>query len=466
MKKGLVLVLILLMVVSVFTGCTNKVAEPTNNQEKEDVVTDVLVIGGGGAGLVAAITAAEEGANVILIEKLPAVGGNTIISATGITASDTALHEAAGIPFTVEDHIKRTMEAGKDLPNLELVTLLAESSNDAYEWLLSMGLEYKLNEEEPWWIVPVEGHYGSQLIAAFKNEAAKYDNLEIRLENKATELIVEDNKVVGAKVESKDGEYTIKANAVVMATGGFGNAPELIGEYNPKFKNSFSVMSTVGPTGEGFKMAVAVGAGTVDMEYHQMRPLATPGYWIRETVINEEGGGILVNKEGVRFVNETLKPLALVPEILSQIDREGYIIFDADVAATKNGTAAIDKARMIEANTVEELATALGLSPEAVKATIDAFNEGEDEFGRETVGKVAVAPFYGVKVTPASHYTMAGLTFNKDAQIIDESGKPIEGLFGAGEILGGLYGSGRVAGNNTLDDIVFGKIAGMKAAGK
>ncbi|AKL94322.1 fumarate reductase flavoprotein subunit [Clostridium aceticum] len=469
-NKTLLTLGILILSFALLVGCAKPPVQADDPApqapEVSDIETDVLVIGGGGAGLVSAITAAENGAKVVLVEKMPMVGGNTMISATGFTASDTALHEEAGVPFTVEDHINRTMDMGKDIPDEELVRLLAEESNAVYEWLTSLGLSYKLNEDEPWWIIPTEGHYGAQLVAAFQNEAAKHSDLEIRLNNKATELVVEDGNVVGAKVEDKDGNvYTIKANAVVLATGGFGNAPDLIGEYNPKFAGAHNVMSTAGPTGDGFRMATAVGAATRDMEYHQMRPLATPGYWIRESVISQEGlGGVLVNKDGERFANETLRPLDLVPEVLAQKDSVAYVIFDADVYATNNGKAAVERGGMIEADTIEELAEKLGLDAEVVAATVAAYNEGQDEFDRETMGKVTTAPFYGVEVAPSSHYTMGGLVFNRNAEILDEAGNPILGLYGAGEILGGLYGPGRLAGNNTLDDVVFGKIAGKNAA--
>ncbi|WP_026477761.1 FAD-dependent oxidoreductase [Alkaliphilus transvaalensis] len=466
MKKGLILSLVLLLVVSIFIGCTKDTAQPVSEvNESKDVTTDVLVIGGGGAGLVSAITAAESGANVILVEKMPAVGGNTIISATGMTASDTRLHEEAGIPFTVQDHIDRTMKEGKDLPNLELVTVLAENSNAGLEWLESLGLEYKLNEKEPWWIVPVEGHYGSLMVDAYRKEAAKHSNLEIRVNTAAEELVVEDGKVVGAVVKGKEGQYTIKANAVILATGGLGNAPEVIAEYNSKYAGGTGTMSTAGPTGDGLKMATAIGAAVVDMEHHMMRPLATPGYWIRETVVGEEGiGGILVNKAAERFTSETQHRWDLVPEVAAQEGGVTYVIFDADVAATNNGAAAIRNARMVEADTIEELATKLGLDPAALETTVDAYNNGEDEFGRTSMGKVTTAPFYGVQAEVSSHFTMGGLAFNKDAQILDTNGNAIQGLYGVGEVLGGLYGAGRVAGNDTMGNVVFGKIAGTNAA--
>lgn len=449
---------------SLFVGCSS-----SGDSNSNEIKTDVLVIGGGGAGLTSAIFAAKEGAEVILIEKMSFIGGNSITSATGLTASDTVLHEQQGVPFTVQDHIDRTNNASRNAtPDQKLVKILAEKSSDALDWLLSIGLDYKVNEDEPWWIIPTEGHFGAQLIAAKQAEAAKYSNLDIRLNTEGTGLIIEDGKVVGATAKDKDGnELVFKANAVILATGGFGNAQDLIGEYNSKFANSHNVMSTQGPTGDGFRWAVAAGADTRDMEFHQMRPLGRPGYWIRETVISEKNGGILINKDGVRFASESLSPLALVPEILAQKDRVGYIIFDSETfEGSSNGKNAVSKGGMIKADTIEELAEKLGLDVDTVVATIEDFNNGVDEFERENPGKITAAPFYGVEVLPSSHFTMAGIAFNENAQAIDKAGNAIEGLYIVGELSGGLYGSGRVAGNNTTENLVFGKIAGIHAAGK
>lgn len=432
----------------------------------EDLTVDVLVIGGGGAGLTAAISAAETGSKVVLVEKMPFLGGNTQISATGITASDTILHRESGITFTVEDHIKRTMSIGKDVPNLELVTLLAESSSDAVDWLISLGLEYKVkSQEEPFWILPVEGHYGSQLVAALKNEAAKYENLEIKVENKATELILSNGAVSGAVIETSNGTYTVYAKSVILATGGLNNSPEMIAEYNPKYSGIHTGMTTPGATGDGIAMALEVGANLVDMEHFQVRPLSLNGEWYNEKIMSTEGkGGILVNLDGIRFTNETLTPKELVTEILSQKDRTAYFIFDQEMAETSDGKKAVSKGTPTQADTIEELAVLIGMDPATLKKTVEDYNNGIDAFGRATMGKITAAPFYAVNTKPSNHYTMGGVEINKDAQVIGVNGQPIPGLFAAGEVVGGLYGPGRVAGNNTLDDIVFGRIAGYNSA--
>ncbi|MTI56688.1 flavocytochrome c [Geosporobacter ferrireducens] len=467
-RLGMAIVLILVLITGILAGCTTPASQPQPAQSSKDLSTDVLVIGGGGAGLVSAITAAENGANVVLVEKMPAVGGNTIISATGITASDTQLHKDSGIPFTVEDHYKRTIETGKGLADEKLVRILVENSSDAYDWLVSLGLSYKIQSaEEPFWIVPTEGHYGAELIKAYQAEAGKHKNLEIKLNTKATELVTEEGKIVGAKVQGQDGEYVIKAKAVILATGGLNNAPDMIAEYNPNYKGVHAEMTTPGPTGDGIKMAVEVGAKLRDMDLFQMRPLSSNGNWYRETIITEEGkGGILVNLDGDRFVDETMKIWDLASEILKQKEGTAYIIFDTDVYDTKDGKKAFDLGKGIKADTIEELAVQLGLDPAKLKDTVDAYNAGQDPFNRKAMGKITAAPFYGVKTLPSSHYTMGGVSINENAQVLKEDGTTIEGLYAAGEIVGGLYGAGRVAGNNTLDDIVFGKIAAKHAIGK
>jgi len=427
--------------------------------------TDVLVIGGGGAGLVSAITAANAGKNVILVEKMSALGGNTIISATGITASDTKYHTESGISFTKEDHFKRTMETGKNLANPELVEILVNRSSDAIDWLTDLGLKLKVrSEKEPFWLVPVEGHYGSQLVGVLINEANQYKNLEVRTKTKAVKLEIEDGKVIGATVEDEKGTYVISAKSVILATGGLNNNPEMIAFYNEKYKNINTEMTTPGATGDGIVMALAANADLVDMQYFQVRPLSSNGDWYHERIIAAEDlSGILVNAKGERFVNETLAPKALAAEILKTDEHSAYAIFDNRVLNTPDGTKFFTKGKGVQANTIEELAALINIDAATLKKTIDDYNQGIDPFGRTVLGKVIEAPYVAVLTKPSNHYTMGGLKVNAQAQVIDKNNQPIPGLFAAGEVMGGLYGDGRVAGNNTLDDVVFGKIAGLSA---
>ncbi|HAM62976.1 MAG: hypothetical protein A2Y20_08160 [Firmicutes bacterium GWF2_51_9] len=431
----------------------------------KEIKTDVLVIGGGGAGLVSAITVAEAGKKVILVEKMSALGGNTIISATGITASDTKYHEDAGISFTKEDHFKRTMETGKNLANPALVQILVNKSSEAIDWLTELGLKLKVRSEaEPFWLVPVEGHYGSQLIGVLINEANQYDKLDVRTKTKATELVIKDGKVIGATVEDEKGSYVIYAKSVILATGGLNNNPEMIAFYNEKYKNINTEMTTPGATGDGIVMALAANADLVDMQYFQVRPLSINGDWYHERILTtEDVSGILVNFKGERFVNETLAPKALAAEILKTSEHSAYAIFDNRVLNTPDGKKFFEKGKGFQANTIEELAVLINIDAVTLLKTINDYNQGIDPFGRTVLGKIIEAPYQAVQTLPSNHYTMGGLKVNADAQVIDKNNQPIPGLFAAGEVMGGLYGDGRVAGNNTLDDVVFGKIAGLSA---
>lgn len=457
--KKIVSLLAIISLALVVSACTPQTSS------KDDV--DVLIIGGGGAGLVAAIEAAKTGKKVILVEKMPALGGNTIISATGITASDTIYHQESGISFTKEDHFNRTMTTSKDLANGELVQILVNESANAVSWLKDLGVTLKVRSEaEPFWLVPVEGHYGAQLVAAFVAEANKYSNLEIRTNTKATKLVVENGTVVGAEVQNNDNVYTIKSKSVVLATGGLNNNPEMIAFYNAKYTNIHTQMTTPGATGDGITMALEVNADLVDMEFFQVRPLSSNGNWYHERIITTEDlSGILVNQEGVRFTNETAAPRTVASEILKQSDSLAYIIFDQRVFdAHADAKKAFTIGRGEQADTLAELAALIGVDAAALEATVTAYNDGEDAFGRTVLGKITEGPYYAVKTLPSNHYTMGGLKVNELAQVINKSGQVIPGLYAAGEVMGGLYGDGRVAGNNTLDDIVFGKIAGFNAA--
>jgi fumarate reductase flavoprotein subunit len=459
MKKRIIsIIMMAVLVMSLLAGCAGAGKKST----------DVLVIGGGGAGLASAITAADNGAKVVLIEKMPMLGGNTLISATGITASDTKLHQEANRPFTKEEHFKKTMETGKNLPNEKLVKILVDNSASVYDYLVSLGMKFKLDPKDAFWIIPQEGHYGAQFVTALKTELEKKKNAEVRLDTKATELVVENGKVVGAKVLNKDGkEEVIKAKAVILATGGLNNAPDMIAQYNPKYKGVNTEMTTPGVTGEGIKMAVAAGAALKDMEMFQMRPLSANGYWYREAIVNEAGlGGILVNKDAKRFTDETKGPWDLAADILKEKNSMGFAIYDTDVYNTAEGKKMFEKGKGFKADTIEDLAKQLGLDAATLKATVEEYNAKKDPFNRKTMGKITVGPFYGVKTLPSSHYTMGGVAINENAQVLNKDGKAIEGLYAAGEVIGGLYGAGRIAGNNTLDDIGFGQIAGKKAAGK
>jgi succinate dehydrogenase/fumarate reductase flavoprotein subunit len=197
----------------------------------------------------------------------------------------------------------------------------------------------------------------------------------------------------------------------------------------------------------------------------QIRPLSLNGDWYNESIVNaEDVSGIIVNMQAQRFVDETLAPKALAAEILKTAEHSAYVIFDNRVLNTPNGKKYFEKGKAVQADTIEALAALIGLDAATLAKTVEDYNNGIDPFGRKVLGRLIEAPYQAVVTKPSNHYSMGGVEVNANAQVIDRDGKVIKGLYAAGEVIGGLYGDGRVAGNNTLDDVVYGKIAGANAA--
>ena len=254
----------------------NEVDE-NNKKEKEDSTkdVDVVVVGGGGAGFAAAVTAKEDGADVVLLEKMPQVGGNTLISGGEMAAPDNELQKEEGIEDSKEQFAKDVKEAGG---NPELIDVLADhATEDAYwlrddigvHWLDSLmffgGHSVKRS------LIP-EAHSGNELI---KNYTKKCDELGIDVITEADvkEILTKDDKVSGIKAETPDGELTVNAKSVVLATGGFGANDDMTYEYDHEIDEHVKSTNAPGATGDGIKMAEKLDADTVDMDQIQLYPI-------------------------------------------------------------------------------------------------------------------------------------------------------------------------------------------------
>ncbi|MBR4392616.1 MAG: flavocytochrome c [Oscillospiraceae bacterium] len=453
----------------------------------ETLECDVLVVGAGGAGLTAAVRANQEGADVLVIEKMPMVGGNSNRAEGGMNAAGTKLEEELGLldpslgelQSTVENYIADTYRLGHDLANMDLVRTLAENSSEAIDWLGSIGAPF--TDVEPtggckgrkYLHQPEGGEPVGEYLVTRLSKVIADQGIEVMLNTKATELIVEDGQVVGVKAEDKEHNYTIRANAVVLATGGFGANFELMSSYDPSLANAVTTNHS-GATGDGIMMAQAIGADTVDMEQIQLHPtvIQENGLLVSESLRSK--GAIIVNTEGKRFVNDLAARDVVSQAELKQPDGYCYIVFDqALVDGLSLAQKFIDRGFAISGATYEELGKNIGLSDEAVKnfvATMEKWNEdvknGEDtEWGRESLDyDLTTAPFYAIKIAPGIHHTMGGIKIDTEAQVIDTDGNVIPGLFAAGETTGGIHGGNRVGGNAVCDFVVFGRIAGANAA--
>jgi flavocytochrome c len=449
---------------------------------------DVVIIGGGGAGLAAAISAHENGAKVIVIEKMPRVGGNTIISGSAFNAVDPVRQEKQGIEDAVEKHYTQTYEGGDKLGNPELIKTLTDNAYPAIQWLESMGMEFKdevftvLGGLWPRAHKPVKP-LGTGYIETYMSyiEANKAD-IEIMVDTKATEIIMENGKAVGVKAEGKEGNVILKANkGVVVAAGGFGANIEMREKYNSIWPSLQNVKTTnhVGATGDGMVMAEKIGANLIGMDKIQLLPMGDPETGSLSGNI-EQGveNRIFVNKDGNRFVDEGARRDVMTKALFEQTDATMWVIVDKHsypTGDTKNNfnetiDQLVEQGRAYKADTIEDLAKQIGVSPENLKKSVDEFNKAVDKGSKDALGrtlfkdKLDTAPYYAGARVPTVHHTMGGIAINTSAQVLDKDGKVIPGLYAAGEVTGGIHGSNRLGGNALADINVFGRIAGESAA--
>lgn len=448
----------------------------------ETLDVDIVIIGAGGAGMAAGITAAQEGKSVIIVEKAPMVGGNTSRATGGMNAAGSHYQEEAGIEDSVELFVEDTIKGGHGLNNPDLVQVMAENSADAIVWLDSIGAELSnvgkaggasVNRAHR----PVDENgkilsVGTYLVT--KLEEACIDNgVEILLETQATEIVMEDGVAVGIIANSPTVNYTINAGAVIVASGGFGGNLEMVAELKPELEG---YVSTNAPTltGDGIKMAEAVGAATVDMEQIQIHPTVVQanGALITESLRGD--GAILLNAEGKRFIDETQTRDVVSANVIAQTDSYAWLIvnqamFDDSTVVQKY----VDQEYLIAAEDVAALAELIGADEAVIQESLDAWNtaietQNDAECGREGLDTIAYnvseGPYYAVKIAPGIHHTMGGIMINTNAEVIDTEGNVIPGLYAAGEVTGGVHGGNRLGANAVTDIIVYGRIAAQQAA--
>ncbi len=455
-------------------------AEEVTEKTPVTLDCDVVIVGAGGAGLTAAVRATQQGAKVIVLEKMPMVGGNSLKASGGMNCADTKFQAAAGITDSgVQEFIEDTMNGGHQLNDIALVTTLAENSAEAVEWLESIGAPLPKvaatgGTTHKYLHSPEDGSPVGAYLVAKLSDVVEENGIEVMLNTKATEILTENGAAVGVMAEDAEHIYTVNAKSVILATGGFGSNFELMCSYNPSLANAVTT-NHPGATGDGIRMAEEIGAATVDMEQIQLHPTV---YQATSMLVSEKMrslGAILVNQEGNRFCNDLSTRDAVSAAELEQTGGYAYIIFDQNlVDHNKSAQEYINKGMAAEGQTYEELAQNMGLEGEAVQnfvQTMDKWNASvaagvDEEYGRNNGmdDDLSTAPFYAIQIAPGIHHTMGGIKINPEAQVIDTDGNVIPGLFAAGETTGGVHGGNRIGGNAVCDFVVFGRIAGLGAA--
>ena len=449
---------------------------------------DVVVIGAGGAGFSAAITARNAGANVVLLEKMPAVGGNSLISGAEMNVAKNWVQPKLGInDDSPELHAQDTFKGGDGKGDMKVINVMTHQALDAAKWCRDY-LGVRFEDDNLFFfgghsrkraLIPV-GHTGTEFIAKFQ---AKADELGIPVitNMKAEELIKnKDGRVVGVKATMDGSEYTFNAKGgVVLATGGFGANPEMVKKYNPKIDERFKTTDAPGSTGEALYMAERAGAELVNMGYIQTYPICDPLSGAIELIADARfDGAIMLNQEGKRFVEELQRRDVLSEAILNQTGQYCWVLWNDNIGKISNTVKA--HANEYEAFTKQGIMTTcddlkciadftkipFDQLRKTVKRVSDMAGKGNDKDFNHRAGLMDMqqGKYYVIKAVPSTHHTMGGVRINEKAEALTAEGKVIPGLWAAGEVTGVTHGTNRLGGNAYTDIIVFGRIAGEAAA--
>ena len=500
-------------------------ADKTANGETVSYDADVVVIGAGGAGMTAAMTAADAGQKVVILESQAMVGGNSARATGGMNAAKTVYQDenefdqAAGVEKTLATAAEKyadnetitalaktvseqwaayqanptgyfdsvelmeldTMVGGKGINDPELVKTLCEGTADAIDWLDENGITLHnvssfggASVKRIHRPVNAEGKtvsVGSYMIPLLEENCEKA-GVQMMLNTTATEILTDDNgAAVGIKATGASGEtITINAKAVVLTTGGFGANLDMVVEYKPELKG-FMTTNAPGILGQGIKMAQAIGADTVDMDQIQIHPTVEANTAALITEGLRGDGAVLINAEGKRFIDEVgTRDVVSAAEIAQTGSYSWLVVDQAMVDASSVIQGYIKKGYTVTGETYEELGKAMGVDEAAFAETMNTWNgyveaKNDPDFGRTSFANpLNNGPYYAIKVTAGVHHTMGGVTINSATEVLKEDGTVIPGLFAAGEVTGGVHGANRLGGTAVADFVVFGRIAGESAA--
>ena len=489
---------------------------------------DLIIVGAGGAGLSAAVTAKDLGVkNVLVLEKMPVIGGNTLRCASAFNAADPDRQKALPMTETLkeavvkaisekpvsEEHAKlmadvkakyeaylksgsktlfdcpewhalQTYNGGDKVGHIPLIRQYSNNVLDTLHWMQSKGspvMDRVSQGAGALWqrTHQLDAPAGLGLIDPLYQSAVK-QGVNFKLGMRVQDLILNDKgRVIGVTATDKVGnkyEFTSK-DGVILATGGYSQNKEMRQKSAPHLTPEMVSTNQPGATGDGIVIATRHGADTTGMNYVQVYPLATPGTGALQGRARKMSGlddVIDVNKNGERFVKEDARRDEFVAAIKKQPGGVVYDINDSSIVKPLNSfnedvETLVSIGRIYKADSLADLAKQLGMPADKLEATVAEFNKmveakNDPKFGRKLFDRPIVKPpFYATPRAPSIHHTMGGLQISTNAQVLDKKGKPIPGLYAAGEVTGGIHGSNRLGGNATADVLTLGRIAAKSA---
>lgn len=448
--------------------------------ETVEMTADVVVIGAGGAGVAAAVEACDAGAKVVLLEKMPAIGGTTATSQGLVGGYESKFTKEMDVHYTFEEMYQNLMSNASYRLDPKLTGITIEKSGETIDWMadrLGMNFYQVTVGYGPLTMMHWIENAGAGMKTAMEATLEGSD-VELMLETRATELLMnEDGSVKGVKAERGADTVIVYADSVVIATGGYANNPELTERLDPEKAGTYGI-GFVGSTGDGIIMASNVGAAlthTGDMmcvlkDYEIMSEHNGTSATANVSSFISRDNTVLLGANGKRFVNE--KDIGYMTQklnspVFDQMHKDGlgyvWAISDKASLEAKGVKRGLDM-EFITADTFEELAAKMGLDEAAVVETLTNYNSycetGHDpEFGRLLLAKLE-APYCAVKVVPCEIITYGGIARNENAEVIRADGTVIEGLYTAGE----ASANSAYMGFTISNAFTWGRIAGNGAA--
>ncbi|KAF1297726.1 hypothetical protein BAU15_13195 [Enterococcus sp. JM4C] len=460
------------------------------NGEDETLEADVVVVGTGGAGTAAALTAAQAGKKVVVIEKNDFVGGNTKLS-SGFFAVETALQKEAGVKTSVDEAVNQLLEFNDYLSNGPLTRAIVESSAETVAWLQEEGMDMYLQKETTQ-LSHGDDAYKSRSYHKYTDSEKGFTTLYAKLEElgakvlmntSLTELQTEGDKVTGIVAEKEDGgTLTVNAKANIICTGGFGADTEKVNELM-----GTAQMSSLGVPNTGEGLSSMVDAGATDIDGTPLLHAAQ----LAEGEVKQDSQGenlagyssssltqllmsplLWVNPQGSRFVNEdvvydtaywanaayaaggkyyivvdeaTLKDYTKGTDMILSYSGPGPNTDKADFVELANGS--VEAGTAFKGDSLEDLAKETGFNEATLKETVDRYNQlvkGKEDTDYRKDSKsmkyaVSEGPYYAFDCRAVYLGTVGGVKVNEKLEVLNADEQTIEGLYTGGANAGGYY---------------------------
>ena len=410
----------------------------------------ILVVGAGVAGLTAAISAADNGANVLVIEKMSMAGGTGSLAGGGFVMVDAPFYEGS----EVDQSLERTLAYWHDVMNQgdanpsypdykKLEDVLKDTGKTALR-LTEAGVAFGDNPFDLGYAMGIVQGGGAAMMTALE-QSARDKGVEILLNCKAEELIVDGDKVVGVKAVTETEHLMVKADRVILATGGFSKNPDMVAEYTPELTEVYS-QASVSSTGDGIRMAEAVGAGRFDNYWTATAaPMVDAGFAhdVPGASTLKTATQLGVNAKGERFANEGAGYYSAVAfAMMKDANYPFYFIYDASNADLIDAMeAGIQAGQVFKGETTQALAETAGMDGTIFAETFARYNElavngADEDFGKAEANLIALAqaPYYAVKFNATTFGSMGGVLTDANGAVLRQDGTAIENLYAAGEM--------------------------------